>query len=176
MKKKKWIAIALLATSLVAANGTVAWLFHSKALTNTFTPAKVTGTVVETFDKKNKENVKVQNTSDIPVYIRVALVPTWKDGTNATALKTEGTYTMNLGTSNKWIKGSDGFYYYKEPVAVKAETDILIQYCSPKTTLGEDYQGKQFELDVIANLIQADPIDAVKDAWGVRVSGGNISK
>lgn len=176
MKRKKLIAIALLIGSVVTINGTIAWLFHSAAVSNTFTPAKVEGSIDEKFDNQIKENVKVTNTSDIPTYIRVALVPTWMDGENATALETEGTYTISFNLNN-WFEGSDGFYYYKYPVAPNTATEVLVNQCFPNTNLDEAYKGKQFNLEVIASLIQAEPDEAVINAWGVSVdTEGCISK
>lgn len=175
---KKQIAIGMLAVVLGigGVGGSVAWLFRTSEIVNTFQPGTITGDIEETFDGNVKKDVKVHNEGDVPVYIRVALVPTWKDGENATGLVAEGTYSLTLG-SNKWFKSADGFYYYSVPVAAGAKTEVLITECKPLTSLGEAYKGKKFELDVIATMIQAAPPEAVKEAWKVSVdSDGNISK
>lgn len=175
---KKRIAIGILAAvlSLGGIGGSVAWLFRTSEIVNTFQPGTITGEIEENFDGDVKKNVSVHNEGDVPVYIRVALVPTWKDGNNATGLVAEGTYSLTLG-SNKWFKSADGFYYYKEAVAAGAKTEILITECKPNANLGEAYQGKKFELDVIATMIQAAPPEAVEEAWKVSVdNNGNISK
>ncbi|MGL4738484.1 MAG: hypothetical protein ACRCW2_13620 [Cellulosilyticaceae bacterium] len=180
MKKKVIIAVAILASSLIAANGTVAWLVRSQVITNQFVPTKVTGEIEENMDGKVKKNVAIKNTSDIPAYIRVALVPTWMDEQdNATPLKTEGTYTtVDIARDPTWIVGTDGFYYYKESVNPGSSTKVLIGSvgCKPIEGLDPEYEGKYLQIDVIASLIQALPEEAAEEAWGVSVTNGILNK
>lgn len=174
---KRAILLGLAAALVVAASigGTLAWLTSTPSgLTNTFVPGEVPNKVVEEFHDGGsvKENVKIQNIGNVPAYIRVALVPVWRNNDTdhtGTGLATDTTYDIdfgdNLGTgSNQWTYNSaDGFYYYNNQVQPGEETDTdnltaaLIDSCAPKTTgLADAYIGKVFELNVIAQSIQAE--------------------
>lgn len=173
MKKSKFIAVGGLLVGLLAINGTMAWMFDNSSITNTFTPAKVEGEIDEGFTGEEKTDVSIINKSDIPVYIRVALVPTWMDRDNPTALATDGTYNMKLNLEDRWVQKGD-FYYYTEVVQPGDKTDVLVKSCKPNTGLPKVYDDKDFRLEVIASLIQAEPTEVlqgektpIEEAWGV---------
>lgn len=173
------IASVVLACGL-SVGGTIAWLFDNASVTNTFEMAEVSGEISEIPPEENenvKKDVVIQNTGDIPAYVRVMLTPTImnSDGSIANVTPTFGSnYTWTLNDDD-WFEGSDGFFYYKTPVAAGGETKILV-YEAEEITKDLD-EGQYLRLDVSAQLIQADPTDAVKDSWGVNVDGnGNISK
>lgn len=183
-KKRKMSLIVSLAIgcSLIGVGGTVAWLQAKQDVTNTFQVAAVTGEIDEDFNKVIKKDVAFTNTneSNIPVYIRVRLVPTWmnKDKT-ATGLTVEGTYDLSLATEN-WFKKGD-FYYYTQPVAPGARTKDLIKSCKVKEGLKGAYKGKQLQFEVIAQYIQAEGVTsagvpAVTDAWGITVKDGILKQ
>ena len=67
------ISVVLILT--LAVGGTIAFLStKTDPVVNTFNPSQVTCSVVEDFDGKTKTNVNVENTGDIPAFIRVKLV------------------------------------------------------------------------------------------------------
>lgn len=149
-------------------------------ITNTFTGSEITGTIDETFDGETKTNVAIKNTGDVDAYIRVALVPSWvnDDGeVYGIASKEETGYSLTL-SGEGWQRGDDGFYYCTEKVAAGSSTPVLVEECKPLVSK-QDSAGNElhFELHVIASLIQAEPDQAVKDAWGDAaydmVTGGN---
>lgn len=179
MTKKKLLA-AIVSTALLCGagvGGTVAWLHDSAQVTNTFDLASTGGSIDEDFDnKQEKKDVKVTNDSDIPAYIRVAVSISFEneDGTiaNVTPVENEN-YTVTWGDKDDWKQGSDGFWYYLSPVPPTDETSVLIESIKPK---GDDVVGLKFRVDVSAQLIQAEPEDAVKEAWGVNVDkNGNLT-
>lgn len=171
------IAIATLIFGTVA--GTLAWLeAKSGTLTNTFDPGNVPPEVIEDPDTEPgvKNDVKIQNNGNIDAYIRVAVIPIWReaDGKTGTGLPTKDTYNITWTTDSKWVEYK-GYYYYTEPVAGnKGQTPILFTACSPISNLGTDYANKIFEMQVIASSIQATPPEAVADAWGVVITSGSV--
>ena len=179
------LVIAAALALVTAIGGTMAWLTtHSEGLTNTFTPAKIEGEVKETFNSpfNTKNNVYIQNTSDVPVYVRVALVPTW---TKAETVENVTKYVpvaepvgnddviidnQNWGSfvpaaNSNWVKGTDGYYYYTTPVAAGATTNPLFAEAIVKA--GQTPAGCTMNLQVLLQMIQAEPDNAVESAWGV---------
>lgn len=162
------LIIALALILVLAVGGTVAYIFtHTGPVINTFTPADAKITV----DEQTSDNLKtsitvVNNSTGVPVYIRVALVANMIDkDKNVTGAADVPTFTLG----ENWVKGSDGYYYYTEPVPVRESTGNLLEKAM---TLDENMQ-----VVVLADAIQAMPKEAVIDAWGVTVdSNGSISK
>ena len=189
------LVIAAALALVTAIGGTMAWLTtHSEGLTNTFTPADIKGTIVEDFsDKTTKKDVKIQNDSDVPVYVRVALVPTW---TKAETVENVTKYVpvaepvgnddviiddQNWGSfvpaaDSNWVKGNDGYYYYTKPLAAKDSDGSTTPYLfNVANAVPKD--GYHMNLQVLLQMIQAEPASAVTQAWGVTVNAdGTISK
>lgn len=69
-------------------------------------------------------------------------------------------YTIALGTSG-WTIGTDGYYYYDPAVPSGSTTANLINsLVSLKAP-----QGYTLAVDILADAIQATPIEAVREAW-----------
>ncbi len=171
--KRPVILLASLAMILAAvAAGTLAFLVApSGELVNTFAPAKVEGEVQETTEPAEdgdvlvKENVTVKNTGDVSCYIRAKILITWVDH----ELKPHGQvpvantdYEMQLNVGDKWI-AKDGYYYYTEPVAAGEMTVALIEEC---TAMDTEPEGYKLSVEILSQCIQAEPTDAVEQAWG----------
>ena len=177
-KKVILLAVSLLLILSAAIGGTVAYLIdQTGSITNTFTPAKVTPGINENFENNVKNNVKITNTGDIPAYIRVKVVVTWKDAQDniygaAPVLGTD--YTWTMPENSKWfLKG--GFYYYSEPVAAQGTTEILFTGCELMDGVKAP-EGYSLSVDIHAQAIQAEPTTAVISAWGVTVGAdGNLT-
>lgn len=173
-KLSKKAIVAIIATGLtltVSVGATVAYILRkTPPIENEFTPVAVSCSVQEEFDGTTKSAVCVQNTGDISAYIRVAVAVTWvskTDGSVYSARPTAGNdYTLTLGSSSRWVLGSDGFYYYAEAVESTAVTDILIQTLVQS---GEAPEGYAFTAQILASALQAEPKTAVETAWGVIV-------
>lgn len=171
---KRATLLGLAALLIVAASigGTLAWLTSSPSgIVNTFTPGEVPNEVVETFNGETKSNVRVKNTGNVDAYIRVALVPIWRNksdnsGAGIAASLSQLTITPALPTGdtavNNWVF-ADGYYYYSDKVAAGASTEALIGTATVNTT----HDGKYLELQVLAQSIQADGTGATgaKDAF-----------
>lgn len=180
MEKKKGfkgrllvLVLSLALLSAAGAGGTLAWLAaKTTSAVNTFEAGKVSCAVKEDFNGTTKSNVSVTNTGNVPAYIRVALVPTWEDAEGNVVAQQAGLADLDItrDTTN-WFKASDGYYYCKAPVAAGGNTPVLISSATVKTE--SEYH---MNLQILAEAIQADPADAVQDAWGaVKVSGGNLT-
>lgn len=179
MKTKRWtikqlsllIAILLLAT--MTAGGSLAYIFtHTPGLTNTFEPTEVTCAVIEpgwTDGNMTKSGVTVKNTGDTTAYIRAAVVVTWQNelgyvlSTTPQAGETKD-YTISFNATD-WKLGSDGYYYHKTPVVEGGETKVLVNNCTVTGVAPET--GYTLHVEIIADAVQAEPVDAVKEAWGV---------
>ena len=165
-KKVILLAVSLLLILSAAIGGTVAYLIdQTGSIMNTFTPANVTPHINEDFNGSVKKDVQIKNDGDIPAYIRVKVVVTWKDehGNVYGAAPAPGTdYTWQIPGAD-WVKGSDGFYYYTKPVPAGETTSVLLTACQP--VAGRAPAGYSLSVDIHAQAIQAEPTTAVTSAW-----------
>lgn len=178
------LAISVLVLVLGIVGTTLGYLLdQSEPITNTFTAAQAGITVEEDIKNENgvKNDVKIKNTSDFPVYIRARVIVTWKDDTGnvypqAPAEGTDYTITWtpaDSGTTTNWVKHTDGNYYYTVPVAADASTGNLFTECKPLA--GKTPEGYHLSVEILADAIQAKPNTAVQEAWGVTISGGSVT-
>lgn len=179
-RNKNYIYVLVAAVAVIiagTAGATLAYLSHQSGLTNQFQIAKVSTEIEEMFDGGNtKTDVSVQNTGDVPAYIRAAVIIGWEDAAgnplideNAPEKDRDYTIDMNLDSSStegEWVLASDGYYYYTMPVEGKEATDILIKECIDKKLDVHKADGKYLVVDIAAQSIQAEPDAAVLDAWG----------
>lgn len=176
-----WILVGLALMGMIS-GGVVAYLSASTApVTNTFTAdAPLAPTVAEDFQNNVKTNVKV-SVADMAepgymVYVRAAIVATWKNPQNGNILPqapVAGTdYTLDVNSTDWFYKDADGFYYHKTMVKDGEDTSVLINSCSPITAK----DGYVLNVEIMAQTIQAlgttdaDGTPAVKDAWNVSVA------
>lgn len=163
--KRSGILLAAVIVLLAGAvGGTWAFLVaQSEPVQNKFTYAHVSCTIKEKFDGTTKSDVQIQNTGDIPAYIRARIVVTWKDTSgNVSAVPVKvSDYTMDMGTG--WTKGTDGYWYYNTAVDATKFTPVLITECKKTGTAPKDYD---LSVEILADAIQSEPANAVKEAWG----------
>lgn len=175
-KKRKyrltpWAIFALVLLLTLSVGGTVAYLSTtSGTVTNTFTPAPVECEIVEPNwkdDDTTKSGVFIKNTGEADAFIRAAIVITWQDkaGNVYGQVPVSGTdYELYLNETD-WTK--IGNYWYCTSAASGAtQTPVLINSC---TTL-KSLDGYTLSVEILAQAIQAEPAQAVADAWGT-VSG-----
>jgi len=165
-RKAYTIMMASLVILCATIIGTMAFILtDTDPLVNTFTMSKVEISVEEEFDGTKKEIVQVKNTGEAAVYVRVALVSQSKDGDGNVLPNPPEIGSFNLGTD--WVKGADGYYYYKKSVPAGEKTSDMLD---SDLTL-ENGQ----TISVLAQCIQATPDDAVTEAWGVSVTNGTLN-
>lgn len=172
-QKKSLTLMASLALVLaISVVGTVAYLVtNTDPVVNTFTPATPSIKVEETLNEGVKSDVKVTNDGEVPMYIRVALVVTWTDAEGNVIVKPEGASMTGIptgdvvGENGTWIKNGN-YWYYNAPVGANDTTDAIIGEAKA-TGLTE---GVKANLEILAQGIQAEPDQAVKEAWSADVA------
>lgn len=175
-QKSVILLASLLVILLLAISGTIAYLTQkTEPIENEFTPSKVACRVQETFKDGLKENVSIQNTGNIPAYIRAYVIANWvsvADGEIYAVAPVQGVdYSMEFLT-NDWFRSSDGFWYYSKPVDPAEYTSVLIRSASQLTDAPAGYQ---LRLEIHAGAIQAEPVTTVQTQWGVTVTNGVLN-
>lgn len=157
----------------VAVGGVIAWLSASNQVANQFEVGTVTPTVNEEFDEHTtKKNVSVTNSGNVPIYVRAQIHIYWQDA-NGNQLWDEpeaGTdYEIKWGpTGSKWVEGDDGFYYWTEPLQ-PGEKNATANLIDSLTDANNHDDGRKLVCDIAVQGIQADPADAVLEAWNSSV-------
>ena len=158
------LAVILLAGAVIGT--TVAYLTtNTGSLTNNFEYAKVTCKVSESFDGNTKSNVRIENTSNIPAYIRATYVVYWADAAGKVVVNPEGyNYSLTVNPDSKWVENG-GFFYYPSPVASGGLTGGSLLTC--KLENSPDNPEYFLHVEIIASAIQSEPASAVTEAWGI---------
>lgn len=183
-RKANVLLTSLVLLIVLLVGTTIAFLIASDGpITNIFKPSQVSCKVNETFENDVKTNVTISNTGDTEAYIRAAIVVTWKDAEDGNVygvLPVKGTdYTMELNLED-WIEGSDGYYYYKHPVAPRAEngvTSALITSCT--VMQGKTPAGYGLNVEILGSAIQSVPVSVINEKWPavhVDTAHGDLSK
>lgn len=174
MNKKAVVLVALCICLTLCTVGSV-WAYlvtKTDTISNRFVPAHISCRVVETFQGGVKSDVMIQNTGNADAYIRAVVVATFvdADGKVLAISPEEGVdYTVEWAT-NGWTLGSDGFWYYADPVKPNAFTTHLVE-TAVQITAPEHYT---LNLQIVASAIQADPPAAVQSAWGITPVNGKL--
>lgn len=168
-KTVAWIA-AVIVTLTVAVSATVAYLNDkTDALENVFDPVFVSCEVQGDLNSDVKADISVKNTGDISAYVRAFLLVSWvsnSDGSTYAGVPKENVdYKLTVG-SEKWELGSDGFYYYEHWVYQSGSTEALI---GELKAVSEAPDGYSLTVQVFTSAIQAEPIRAVEETWGVTI-------
>ena len=165
--KRSGILLAAVIVLLAGAvGGTWAFLVaQSEPVQNNFTYAHVRCTIDEKFENGVKSDVQIQNTGDIPAYIRARIVVTWKDANgNVSAVPVKNTdYTIAFNETD-WTQQGD-YWYCKTAVNPNGFTPELITECkkTDNANVPDDYD---LSVEILADAIQSEPANAVKEAWG----------
>ena len=162
----------------LAVGATIAYIFtNSDSLTNTFTPAEVKCEVKEGYNYAVKENVQIKNTGNVDAYIRAMVFVNWMDVSTNKIVPTpeDGQITYEYDRT-KWVRHTDGYYYYTEKVPKDGFTTNLINKIE-RPTLAQDVvdaaNGNAFvskyklNVEIIAEAIQAEPNEVVTTYWHV---------
>lgn len=190
-RKRTLARPVLLALSLVlvlglSVGGTLAYLVTSTGeVTNTFTPGKLDTPPKETFENDVKSDVVVTNSNDsaVAAYVRATWTINWVVGSGETAQivapAKAGEYEIDVaGTGSGWSQGSDGFYYWHKSVEPGGQTGALIERLTANNDDAPKVDGVHLQATIITQTIQADPVDAIKDAeWPVTIDpvSGDLS-
>lgn len=182
-QKNKWIkfgipcalliALAAVITTLVVAY----YIKDTGEVTNEFIPADpVTPEVTESFDGTEKKDVSFEvGDTGYPVYVRVAIVVTWKDEDGVVYFKKPVLGTdyslMTTDPESGWeYDPADGYYYYINKVESGDSTPVLIQ-SSKQLDTANPPEGYTLSVEIIVQTVQAigttddDEYQAWQDAW-----------
>ena len=85
-----------------------------------------------------------------------------KDGNIVSSVPGDYDYQLELNIGNNWIPGTDGFYYYKEPVAPDASTAGSLLTCKAVYPTNPEYT---LSVEILATAIQSTPANAARNAW-----------
>lgn len=160
-------AVGLCALALVGAAGfSTAFLTEQDSKDNNFVMGSVVPEVVETFTpgSRVKENVAIRNNGNTPVYVRALVLVTWQDKQGSTMLSPLpeiGTDYEITGEETGWIEGSDGYFYYTQPVQPGQSTAKLVQSLTDQNGNAD----RQLSVDIIAQAVQAAPAQAVTEVF-----------
>lgn len=175
-KKTTLLILSVLLLTCTAIGATIAYIKSTAdPIENTFTPARVSCEVSETFNGKLKKNTAIKNTGNVSAYIRATVAVTWQTETQTNEIlalspKENVNYKVTIGDA-RWNRGEDGYWYYSDAVPPNALTEPLFALVEP---LGEAPAGYKLSFNVICEAIQSDPERAVLDAWNVSVIDGYI--
>ena len=159
---------------------------------NQFEIAIATNEVVEEITGNTKESIKIKNTGNIKIYIRLIIATHWED-TKGNIVGRQDKNEVNNGNpilsfdynSQDWIKDGN-VYYCKSPIEVDVLTPELLEEGST-ITLGKIekavtnngitviYEYYQV-VEIIGESIQANPKTSVIESWNVSLdTEGNIA-
>ena len=153
----------------IAVGTTVAFLVaRTEPMKSTFEYAKVSCEVTG-----SKENVQIKNTGNTAAYIRATYVVTWRDAYGKVAVSVPGgySYTLTENLSNNWKKGTDGYFYYTSPVVPGNSTLDSLPTCNVTYPDNPEYT---LSVEILAEAIQSEPAEAVQQAWGATLVGGQL--
>lgn len=163
VKFSKIVPVALI-LCIIAVGVTLSFMYEKTGKTiNRFVKAEVSCAVDEVFysDKGEKTSIKVNNTGNIPAYIRVKLVSNWIDEDDNIVGKSS--VMPEIKIKDGWIPLGSNTYYYSQPVEPGGYT---AEFLAEKVTLDEK-DGLRQTLVVLAEAVQSEPYESVKDAWGI---------
>lgn len=119
---------------------------------------------------KNVWITNPEGSLNVPMYIRVRLVPVWRNSTgeNAGNIDREIKYNLAEGWTQNWVQNGD-YYYYKKVLQPGETTEQLLDSVHVDGGIPE---GMTLEIQVIADSIQAEG-GAAQEAWGVDPATGS---
>lgn len=117
---------------------------------------------------KNVWITNPEGSLNVPMYVRVRLVPVWRNSTGENAGNVDRKITYVFAESTKWVENGD-YYYYTEVVQPGETTEQLLDSVHVDGGIPE---GMTLEIQVIADSIQAEG-GAAQEAWGVDPTTGS---
>ena len=167
-----------------AAGLTLAFMFKKAEKTNRFIPAEVSCAVREKTDGSEvtgiaavgseKSDIRVENTGNVREFLRLKLVSYYVDS-NGDIVGTVSSQYPTLSLKNGWIAGANHTYYYPFPTDPGGMTEILCEPFTLGQTQLENGSTVYQVIEVIAEAVQAEPISAGREAWGVTVTNNTIT-
>ena len=155
------IVLSIILLVCIGVGATLAYFANSTGpVINTFQSGTVGAEIYEKKTDTAKTVIQVKNTGDVPVYVRVRLVSYFEDGSGNVLPQDSPAVSFTRGENWEQI-GS--YYYYKLPVGAGGFTSDLL---GTNVTMSAGQV-----IEVLADTVQATPIDAIKEVWGEAAAG-----
>ena len=160
MRRSILLTVSVLVLCLGMIGGSVAWLVTStKPIENVFTVPGSDISIDEKFDLDVKNDVRIHNDGQIPVYVRAKYVITYKDREGKVfgqPPKAEDYTLTSSAAANGWLLDSaTGFWYYSKPLEDGKYTPNLIdQITIPDPSPAP--AGYALDVHIIAQSVQAE--------------------
>ncbi len=113
---------------------------------------------------KTADGRGVVNDGDVDVYVRAAMIFTWKSTAEENSIMSSAPVSginYNMSVAEGWVKAADGFWYCREPLSPDEIRDAI----SSVTLIGNAPLGYGLSTELLVDAIQADPEDAVLESW-----------
>lgn len=161
--KNKKLIITLIALVLVtyACFASNAFFTSAETTINNFKVATYSIETKEDFKPKDnwrtetiKKEVWAENTGTTPAYIRIKIVPFWRDGLPI-KVNDDDTVKLNISDSTLWEKIGD-YYYYKKILNPSEKTECLlkdVKINSDLEKINNNYNIKNLSIDVFTESI-----------------------
>lgn len=174
MKIKRITTVATVLLLVALAGTVVAYMVHRTASKqNVFHFANISHQVNISGSGNIRTSLTVENTGEMDVYVRVRFVSNWVNGTDLMAKPSEIPVVADLDTGN-WIYDATNYtYYYKHKLEADGDKtpDLL---AGGTITLKVSSEGYNQTFEVVSEAIQAEPDDAVIEAWGATVDANGV--
>ena len=184
----------LLVTVAIVVSGTIAYLFTaSDPVTNTFKAVLPGIEIPEEMKGTIKENATIKNTGEVDSFLRARIIVTWQNDNGEVypevpVLDTD--YTMSNGANWQKVDVGNSFYYYYKKIAAPGQPavtqgtnkeivygtgvtadDMLIIRAEVKKEAPA--AGYTLHIEILGQAIQANPIEAVQETWGMTYTAAN---
>ena len=169
--KRLGIIICIVLISCLAVGSTLAYIVtKTDLLQNIFSPSSVEVTVSDN---------KVTNTGDTEAYVRVTAVVVLRSNSDPDVYYGGFTfrdgieYDSSCTSENGWSRGSDTYFYYPTALDVGGSVSLPVISVAVASNV-EIPNGYYVAVQYLVTGIQANPPEAVVEAWGGSVDSNGV--
>lgn len=155
-KRSLLVLVSVFVLTFAMVGGTLAYLAaKTEPVENKFTFGGVPIEIPEKFENGVKENVRVHNDGPADAFVRAKIVVTWKSASGEVSGTAVQPRDYTLTTGNGWFQGTDGFWYCKNRVEAKTDSEVLITKATKKDGVVPP-EGFDLSIEILAQSVQAD--------------------
>lgn len=197
-KNRKLLLLILAAAVAVLATGvSLAYYQASMDTDNPFETTEAKVYMDETFDasdgwvpgEEKQKEVRLGNDGTMDTVLRIRFSPELElaDGTKVTDQDVLSGFALNFtdSFSENWVKGTDGWYYFKKVLGAGEQTDPTLKSVTMSDAVGNDVHGKRtdytgavLKVNVESQMVQASAAGSAAQVqnWGMipEVSGSTV--
>lgn len=168
LKKKKIICIAaaLMLIAVLSAGVTLAAFTASKETLNIVTFGNVHIALIDEYTKPEAgvvpgqtvdKIVSAKNTGSNTAYVRLKLTKSWWQNGQMREDLDPAYITLNFSNADKWVEGTDGYYYYQLPLKPgEAAESLMESFSLPKAWDMDGYTNLDGHIDARAEAVQSE--------------------